>query len=323
MLETLRTACAFVSFPLKARSEGVSAQTALWVLCQPGDAACASSDSAPAAQQLLQPMSWNVPGSCCPRPDPPVIPSSAPQNSWKRCSFPGRAETRDGDPRANAAGSAASESTGWCWHRLCLWKHPYLGEKDGIQLHSSSRAVMRAAREGRLKSVRVQPLCSPPGQKWSLPHARQESPYTHGVAGDWSSSCCPMMSCPYARHPSPLSRHWKVFPKWAQSQQPLPYTVLTKVETQLRLEARESNTGLQPYRTSSSYKLNCIPPSAMLMWAGQPSSLGLVSFSTSGKTFIESMWELLRPKVFCVYALHSLTNQQGWVFMVLCHFPYV
>jgi len=57
MLETLRTACAFVSFTLKARSKGTSVQTALQALCQPGDSARASSDSAPAVQQLLQPMS--------------------------------------------------------------------------------------------------------------------------------------------------------------------------------------------------------------------------------------------------------------------------
>lgn len=120
MLEMLRTACAFMSFPLKARSKGVSAQTALWVLCQPGDGACASSDSAPAVQQFLQPLSWNVPSSCCPLPEPPAIPSSAPGNSWKRCSFPERVETREGDPHLNAAGSPG---------RLCLWKHPYLGEK--------------------------------------------------------------------------------------------------------------------------------------------------------------------------------------------------
>lgn len=56
----------------------------------------------------------------------------------------------DGDPHLNAAGSPDCDAG-----KLCL----YLGEKkEGIQLHSSSLAVVRAAQEGRLKSIRVQPL---------------------------------------------------------------------------------------------------------------------------------------------------------------------
>lgn len=68
----LRTACAFLSFLLQARSEGVSAQTALCVLRQPGDDVSASSDTAPGttpapavlSQSLHSPIPFHHLGHC-------------------------------------------------------------------------------------------------------------------------------------------------------------------------------------------------------------------------------------------------------------------
>lgn len=193
-------------FPLKAGNEAPSAQTALQTLWQP----------VPALTPLCSSASSNSWAKMSPVPDVlyqscQAIPFSAPRNSWKCCSFPGK-ERR------------AMEILVWMQQdlqiarmlcvagRLCLWKHLYLGEKkERIQLHSDSQVVMRTAWEGRLKSARVQPLCCLLVQKWSLPHVRQETPCAHGLPEEQSNSCCPsclMASWPYARHPSPLCRQW-------------------------------------------------------------------------------------------------------------------
>lgn len=111
-------------FPLKAGNEAPSARTALQTLWQP----------VPALTPLCSSASSNSWAKMSPVPDVlyqscQAIPFSAPRNSWKCCSFPGKAETRNGDPLLNAAGSPDSKNAVCCWQVVPVKTSVSWGEK--------------------------------------------------------------------------------------------------------------------------------------------------------------------------------------------------